>query len=186
MADRRDWVTWGNTQQITIQPGIAAANPLRNAYQLVQIVHDRPISWRFMFDVRLISVDPTAVIQTLFVDFNLYAGLGQAKYSLAELPTAINQQGFARFVFVGSPLDPQATNAHKWTSQAITPNLDDRVTPAETTVVESVVAQNIQLDVSTLMVAIGLTKPTVIQVTAAFAPVENVDPGWFLGEPDGG
>jgi hypothetical protein len=175
------WIAWANRTVVTIPTAQNAEGHevIPQTFQLSQASVGRPITWSFLFVARILQADPTAN-STVQVDFNVSTGIGQAKSSVSAGPFIDNlQPGFCHFVFDGTPLDPRAANALKWTSAVPSPQLDDLATASDSVTLDRLVAERVECNAS-IIYTTGMEAfvPVVIELFAGFAPY-NMRDEWF-------
>lgn len=176
------WITWANRTLVTIPEAmnLEGHQVLPQTFQMSQASVGRPITWSFLFVARILQADPVAAA-TVQVDFNVSTGIGQAKTSISAGPFIDNlQTGFCQFVFDGTPLDPKAVNAVKWTSAVRSPRLDDTVTAFDTSVtLDRIVAERVECNASVVYTTGSEAfTPVVLELFAGFAPY-NMRDEWF-------
>lgn len=169
------WHLWGNTQFF---PGLvfpsSDGSELVAPRQLCKIAYGRPESWKFLFSAMVVEGKPSgSTAGVMIVDFDLTVGIGRSQVQLEsfeEYQMALVNPGI-----------------QFWSTEVVSPR---RVTATATStgVTDTIVAQDIQLNVSlrTGSVAADWSGVTV-RVDAYFSPATHLRPEWHLrkGEDTG-
>lgn len=176
------WLMWGNSQVFEVPLTLGQAQTTTG--QLVKISYARPEAWRFLFTARVIAApvfDPNLhPTMQLIVDFNVDTGIGRSTARLDALPNSTNQPGFERYIFAGSPIDPLAANAFKWSTTVNGPPRDDLNTNYSN-ITEVIVGQDIQISVQ-IFSSCDHNEPNLsLEVGAWFSPNVHIRPEWFKG-----
>lgn len=174
------WHLWGSTQSAKI---IGIGTPIDPAGvttpQIVNIDYHYPIAWNFFLSARVSQFTNSPA--QLQVQFDLQIGVGRSNTLIENFWRIFWRGGFG--------LD----NALRWTTQVQAPPSDDLpppqpTTPPEPTFCDQIVAQSLQLKANVSATPFGGTvnDSIVVDVSAYFAPVSHIRPGWFRGNFNGG
>ena len=175
--ERPPWIEWGNLDVILIDHNMSVETDqvVPQSKQLCSASVGRPIAWAFLFWAKVLEVEGTGH-STVTVDFNVTSGTGLAKATMSIFPTNIVQQGFCRFVFDGTPINPN--QATKWTSTVRTPPFDDTDAADVGLTVDRIIAERVECNASAFYETVELPSPLRVQVFAGFAPY-NMRQEWF-------
>jgi len=157
------WHMWG-TQEI-VDVTSAGASGRGQTLQLVKINYGRPETWRFFLYAQTLDGDANAG-GSLIVSFPTTIGLGRSQVTA---PLGV-------FNFVWPAAFPKTV---KFASASLGPLVDD-AQPTIPNLVETVVAEDIQVQAQVVLVA-PAGKVAKVQVGAFFAPEGHVRPEWFKG-----
>lgn len=200
------WHLWGNTQQITTIVTLPFSTTGRPADpgigQLIKVSYKRPTSWNWIFSSKLISgANSNSLTENVLiqVDFELTIGIGRS--FIQTQPENITGLGsstdfsppFERHSFLYGSQYPKG--AQIWSTKAqspsrtfIAPVVGPQPTPDPPTLIDTIVAQDIQLVArvfaSSPIPNVALGFPVVVEVSAQFAPVVHVRPDWFRDDGD--
>ncbi len=164
------WHMWGGLATVNSSTTTPAFT-YSTTQQLCRVSYKRPESWRFLFFAKLLTSDNHSPA-TFEVDFNVIPGVGRG---------SVNLQPFEKFIFklpIG-PLPPGG-QADKWSTSVNGPVRDDTSLVTVPNVVDSFVAQDIQISFTA---AVSLTVPgdtLQAQVGCLLAPWHHARPDWVL------
>ena len=177
------WHMWGTKKTVEITQD-ASLQVARQSEQLVRINYKRPETWRWLFAAKLISKTAPGDI-TLFVNWNLTFGVGR---SSTQFPA------FEQYLFSTAAIPINANDTIF--SSTVSGRLRLQGVPAAsqpaTNVIETIAAQDIQLQTDFVFASATAGEQCVVEVSAYFAPNTHIRPDWmlksgsFLGEELGG
>lgn len=210
------WHMWGNSQRIEgiVQDTVGDRPPTNG--QMVRINYGRPESWHWMLSAKLLEGPDAGAGDTLqiSVDFDLITGIGRSAIDIRQQPLT-SQTAFKTFESYTFAWGPAAlifpAGAMIWTTQVLAPNRNYRNDPpfpnydgvpvpgafiTTPSIIDHIVAQDIQLNVRVLATAVppgsvAVGQPFAVEVSAQFAPFVHTRPEWhkggrFPGAEDGG
>ncbi len=165
------WHMWGNSETVTAFPLTAIGAFTNASTQLVRIAYGRPETWNFLFAMKVASSDldsNPAGNWNLQVHYDLTIGVGRSQVTLVD---------FAVFN-VTAP-----TNGfQRYCTQVQVPKIN--TTDTADNVIDSFVAQDIQLQTRTIVSNATVGTSMNVQVDAYFSPVNHIRPEWW--KLDGG
>lgn len=174
-ANLPPWHMWGNSQTIGPIVGLGVGTgPAQSSGQLVRIDYARPETWRWTWEVTVLSGSISVASANLVVLLQATTGVGRSQTTIP----------IGRFNFtlgVGPVIRTQ-----KYTNNVSGPNPDDTVAaPGLPNVINTFVGQDIQVNVVSQFFATAGDNVS-YETTALFAPETHVRPEWFHGMFSGG
>jgi hypothetical protein len=163
------WLMWGSGQPMTVLTDLGN-NP--SSQQLVQVIYGRPETWRFYFEAKITRVAGTIdPLTRLRVAFHVTFGVGRATTR------------FENFCFIdwgAGPLLIVPNSVRRCTSVEVA---KENTTRVSNNVIESVVAQNIQVEAVGSFVEAGAGVEADVQLVNFWAPEVHIRPEWHLKPP---
>jgi len=178
---------WGNsqTEELTaelLDPHTAAPPPNPPQGQLIRVSYARPENWRFLFWAKTLDATPTALTESgvaVVIWWNVTVGVGRAQVEL----TRFEQFEFVLTRSVGPPF--VFLPGLKYTASTLAPlrnDNDDPLTTPRTTVIDHLVAQDIQVRFQAFFGVNAPPNPASkckIEVGCLFSPNVHVRPEWM-------
>lgn len=175
------WHMWGSTQQQIINPASGgASSPLVGgpAAQMCKVSYGRPETWHWVFSAKLIAGPDTNAVGEhviLVVHWDLIIGIGRASIIIPD---------FDQYQFDWNDGAAFPANRHIWSTQTISPGKTFTApppTPAGTSLVDSFVAQDIQLQARCVLQELSIpSAPVTVELSAQFSPKNHIRPDWYL------
>jgi hypothetical protein len=162
------WHMWGAAKRIDVVS--AGASGQGTSEQLVRINYGRPETWRFFLAAQ--TLEGTAAAGSLIVAFNTTLGVGRSSVTVPL--------GVFNFVFAGA-----MPKTIKFASTSLGPLVDD-AQAAVPNLLDTIVAQDIQVQAQVVLVDAVVGHTASVQCTALFAPEGHVRPEWFKEHFPGG
>jgi hypothetical protein len=172
------WHMWGNTQALDLLASNAPLTGQQNTTvgQLLRVAYRRPETWHWVFAATLLDGPTLGVGDSAAVSviFDLTIGVGRSQLTIPFFET------FTWNWAASAPPIGQLTRT-KWSTQVNGPvRVDSDPTPPAN-VIDQIVAQDIQLNVRSLLGGIGVAGTTArVEVSAHFSPKTHIRPEWSL------
>lgn len=197
------WHMWGNTQVIEVPIIAQIVGPMQlKSNQLTKISYKRPESWHWLFAARTVDgPTPAGGSVRLLVFWDLTLGLGRSVFQTGDpttTPGSTILQTFDAYSFTWSSAPGFVRNARIWTTETFSPQrawtnfgtIPDpggNAVPPEPnpTVIRSVPAQDIQLDVRLFAQQFPPPNTDVVgqtvqvEVSAFWSPKVHIRPEWL-------
>jgi hypothetical protein len=163
---------WGDGKLLRVDSvaGLTGPTPFASS-QIVRIAYARPETWRWFFSSTIINGN-VAAGASLVVVYKATFGVGRSQ----------NTVNLARFVFTWPGNTP--IGAQKFTNNVNGPAHDDG-DPTAPNVVNTIVAQDIQLQVEAQLLSAVAADNVEVDIEAFFSPQTHIRPEWYrMREPD--
>jgi len=163
------WHMWGSVANQSLRSGQIIHNQ-----QLARIAYKRPESWRFMFYARILRSFLTTPPASVLVTFEVSQGTGRGNISIPN---------FENYIFQITLGGEQGASNPKFSTQVLGAARSDLVATDPRSVVDVIVAQDIQVGFSCLLSS-GLPPTDEVQLEAgcSLAPWHHARPEWLVHE----
>lgn len=186
------WHMWGTSAVFTHDGGGDTDDFSIVPQQLARVSYKRPETFCFWFGARLIPPTPGGELVQAFgplvIWIDLSFGVGRSvfrtnqPYNPNDATSVINRGSFARFVFTAQIGDDLLLLPGKFTSQALSPPMDDTAAATTARTIDTITAQDIQCSAEMGILG-GFGFPLAVEVTSFFAPRSHMRPEWFEAMP---
>lgn len=164
------WHMWGDKKTVVLTQD-TGLNVARQSEQLVRINYARPETWRWFFSARLIETTAAGPIN-VFVNWNLTFGVGRS---------STNFPAFEQYLFSTAAIPLNVSDIIF--SSTVSGRLRLQGVPAANqpapNVVETISAQDIQLQADFVFSSANAGERAVVEVSAYFSPNVHVRPEWL-------
>lgn len=183
------WHMWGSSQSVTFLVS-HTGRPALQTLQLARVNYRRPESWRFFFGARITHGSAAVILAPcdIVVSFRCIVGVGRTMFQtpadVAPGTTLQIEQPIVRMQYqvpLGTVPGNQLYNT-KYTTQGLTPPLDDAAVATSQLPIQVLTAQDLQCSADvTLIQPASLPDGSnfTVEVTALFAPATHIRPDWY-------
>jgi hypothetical protein len=185
------WHMWG-THAILSATQTGPLAVVAQGQQLARVNYKRPEHWRFWLGARLVggNVNAGIGVMQIAVHFAVIIGVGRSNFATQATtgndPALVFNKYFHDFVFVvpvGVAPGQQNDNI-KYVTQVTSPPTNDNIATS-TTIVNRLVAQDIQCSCSLELVSVAVGQTVQAEAYSFFAPNVHVRPDWYEYELPG-